>query len=312
MKKLFEVPREKCCRVIICSDTKIEADDQYAIVHALLTPSFIIEGIVATHFSKSSSVKNGYVNGSTMEKSYDEIIKILKLMDLKDAIPVYHGAETYLQENDVSIKSEGASFILEKSKEKSDLPLYILCLGAITDLACAYLLEKNIEDKFTILWIGGNNYPKGGAECNLSQDIIAANIIFSSNISLWQIPLQAYRNIRVSIAELLLKVKPFGEIGNYLYKQLIEFNNERAKTEKWLKGESWCLGDSLAISLLIDEDIGCYSMQKAPFVLDDCTYVSNESNENNRLILVYDYVDSRFTLEDFFSKLELYTKQNNF
>lgn len=31
-------------RVIICSDAKNEADDQYALVHALLSKKFIIKG----------------------------------------------------------------------------------------------------------------------------------------------------------------------------------------------------------------------------------------------------------------------------
>ena len=37
-------------RVIINTDAKNEADDQYAIVHALLTPSFELHGIIPAHF----------------------------------------------------------------------------------------------------------------------------------------------------------------------------------------------------------------------------------------------------------------------
>jgi len=40
----FRVPDPKRIRLLIDTDAKNEADDQYAIVHALLTPRFINRG----------------------------------------------------------------------------------------------------------------------------------------------------------------------------------------------------------------------------------------------------------------------------
>jgi inosine-uridine nucleoside N-ribohydrolase len=52
MKQLdITFPREKMTRVIINTDAKNEADDQYAIVHALLTPSFELHGIIAANIA---------------------------------------------------------------------------------------------------------------------------------------------------------------------------------------------------------------------------------------------------------------------
>ena len=42
-------------RVIIDTDAKNEADDQFAIVHALLSPSLEVRGLVAAHFGASRS-----------------------------------------------------------------------------------------------------------------------------------------------------------------------------------------------------------------------------------------------------------------
>ena len=42
------MPPEKRARVILDTDAKNEADDQYAIVHALLTPKSQIFGLVST------------------------------------------------------------------------------------------------------------------------------------------------------------------------------------------------------------------------------------------------------------------------
>jgi hypothetical protein len=42
MKMPFEVPEQKQLRVIVNTDTKCEADDQYAIVHAALSAAKVV------------------------------------------------------------------------------------------------------------------------------------------------------------------------------------------------------------------------------------------------------------------------------
>ncbi len=66
----FNIPKEKWKRVIIDTDAKNEVDDQFALAHALLTPSFDIRGIIATHFGEDKSQ-------TSMMDSYDEIQKVL-------------------------------------------------------------------------------------------------------------------------------------------------------------------------------------------------------------------------------------------
>ena len=62
----YTVPNEKMIRVIIDTDAKNEADDQYAIVHTLLSPRFANRGIVAAHFGDKKSK-------TSMEDSFREI-----------------------------------------------------------------------------------------------------------------------------------------------------------------------------------------------------------------------------------------------
>ena len=47
-----------------------------------------------------------------------------------------------------------------------------------------------------------------------------------SNIPLWQVPRNVYSTIRVSIAELATKVKPYGKVEDYLFQRLYDFNFE--------------------------------------------------------------------------------------
>ena len=49
-KLRFQVPVKKQFRMIVDTDAKNEADDQFAIAHHLMTPMFEVKGIIATHF----------------------------------------------------------------------------------------------------------------------------------------------------------------------------------------------------------------------------------------------------------------------
>ena len=76
-------------RVIIDTDAKNEADDQFAIVHALLSPSLDIRGLIAAHFGTSRSERS-------MEESREEIDLLLHLTGLEQNVTVANGARAAL------------------------------------------------------------------------------------------------------------------------------------------------------------------------------------------------------------------------
>ena len=100
----FTVPELKKKRVIIHSDVKNEADDHFAIMHHLLTPSIEVKGIVAGHFEwmasmipmfakmrgisleqfEASSRGMFRARGTSMELSYEEGKKLLDLAEIDD------------------------------------------------------------------------------------------------------------------------------------------------------------------------------------------------------------------------------------
>lgn len=55
----FDVPEDKKVRVVVDTDAKNEADDQFAIVQAILTPKFRLEGIVAAHYKAGFAAQYG-------------------------------------------------------------------------------------------------------------------------------------------------------------------------------------------------------------------------------------------------------------
>jgi purine nucleosidase len=309
---LYKVPANKKVRVIIDTDAYAEADDQFAIVHALLTPKFDVVGIIAEQFGN-------YNYENSMEKSYEEIKRILQLMDLDGKIPVFRGAEKALTDEKTAAVSEGAKFIIEEAMKEDDRPLFVLNMGAITNLASSYLMKPEIGDKLLAVWIGGGPYPVGHMDFNSANDINAANVIISSTVELWQIPLTAYTMMEVTFHELFERVKPCGKIGNYLVENLLRVNDiecasnfdflpfaknasKAAKTMIIRSGEGWSLGDSPSVGVLITPQTKHSEVRRAQRMNPDGTY--GEYVSENRTIRVYHSIDSRVILEDMVAKIK--------
>lgn len=292
----FKIPEGKRVRLIINTDAKNEADDQYAIVHALLSPKFDNRGIIAAHFGEEKS-------STSMMDSYNEIIKILDLMNFPREL-AYKGAEHKIPNTRTPVKSEGAKLIIEEAMKNDDAPLYVIFLGPLTDMASAYLMEPAIARRLTCIWIGGGKYPEGGYEYNLSNDIDAARVVMDSEIPLWQIPRDVYTQNIVSLAELQYKVYPCGELGKYLFEQLEEHAHTSFGRTTWRTGEYWCLGDSPAVGVLLFPHVYDFEWIPAPTITETMNYIPNKLN---RPIKVFKRIDSRFIMEDFYAKLAMFT-----
>lgn len=326
LKKLgYTVPESKKKRVIVHSDVKNEADDHFAIMQHLLTPSIDVKGIVAGHFEfMAANIPNlakmqgiseedieerakDYITprGTSMDASYEEGKKLLELAQIDD-VPLIKGSKYEISDRKNLPESEGADFIIEEAMKEEDTPLYVALLGCTTDLAIAYLKEPKIADKVTAIWIGGGDYPNGGFEFNMQQDVEAARILFESPMKIWQVPIGTYKTMEISLAELVRYIKPCGDIGAYLCEQMLEFNDKLGKMghqSPFPHGESWCIGDNPTVSVLLQgAERNCWHMEKAPFINDDLSYTPNPEGKEIR---VYDSVDTRLTISDLFAKLDL-------
>lgn len=301
MKYAFKVPENKKIRVIVHTDCKNEADDQFAVAHHLMTPRFDVRGIVAAHFWKNPQE---YGELGTAQASYDEVLKVLDLMDLSGTVPVALGAPKALDDEFTPIDSEGAQLIINEAMKDEKRPLYLCCQGSLTDVASALLMKPEIADRMTVIWVGGADYPKGGFEFNLMMDQNAVNVVFSSKVEVWQIPMSLYKIMAVSLSELQLKVYPCGKIGKYLFEQMTAFNEYAATYDMlWPQGEIWGLGDQASIAVLMEElEKTSYDLVPAPRIAEDMTYILDT---DNRPIRVYTSLDARLTLEDFFAKLKI-------
>lgn len=292
--QLVNVEPSQRKRVLILSDVTNEADDPFAIVHAVLSPSLEVRGIVATHYVRPGSTK----------ESYDAAVELARLLHVEGEIPVVCGAEGPLAALPEGVPlSDGARLLVEEALRNDPRHLYVLVFGALTEVAEALAAEPRIEDKITVVFVGGAPYPDGGREANLTHDIDAARAVFASNVKLWQLTSQAYREMVVPIAWLARRVAPLGELGAHLYQRVVDFNEQNA-SKFWVLPDVWSLGDNVAVAAVLYDFYMHSEERPAPAIAEDGTYLLG----NERPIRVYEHVDARLIMDDLLCKLELFAQ----
>ena len=313
-KNHFDHAIQTRCRVIIDNDFGGDPDGLFQLAHHLLSPTVEIRGIIG-----SIQYENGFYGypGNT-DYSCKQATDLLKTMDLADKYLVVKGGEKAFEDILIPRESEGAKIIIKEAmRDDTDLPLFVICGAGLTNIASAYLMEPKIAEKLTLVWIGGTEYeglasPPPGAskhwEYNTGIDPIACQVIYNkSNIPIWQVPRNAYRQALVSYSELLIKVKNQGKTGKFLMERLDDL---LIRSEKML-GEAYVLGDNpltlltaLQSSWEVDPSSSEYVLKPIPKVDEKGFF--HEQNEG-RNIRVYDQLDVRLMFEDLFAKLNLFS-----
>jgi inosine-uridine nucleoside N-ribohydrolase len=288
-------------RVLVNTDAKNEADDQYAIVHALLSPTLDVRGIVPAHFGTERST-------ASMAESRAEVDLVLQLMGRDGRVTVADGAPAAIPDAATPAPSPGADLILAESKLASDDdPLFVAFLGPLTDMATAILTDPAIVDRpVVVVWIGGVgygadwNYP--AVEFNLRNDIAAANVVFDSGITVWQVPATVYSMVSVGYAELEERIGGTSKLADYLIEQLVEWN--AAHHPEPIEHRS--LGDSPAISLILNPRGGVFRTIPAPRFSLEGGYLPGSGHP----IRVCETVDVRYLLEDMFAKIRKFGRDS--
>ena len=284
----YTVPEYKKVRVIVSTDAACEADDPFAIAHALLSPKLDVKAVIAEHFMSEGSV----------DKSYAAATKLLTLM--KSDVPVLHG-QVWPKDGKLS---EGTQFIIDEARKDDPRRLFVLLMGASTTAADALRAAPDIHDKLTLVTIGGRGYRENHTtfrEFNWGNDPDAINYILrDTKVEVWQIPASGYGSIRTSLAMLQQRLVPCGEVGAYLLRQMDEYNN--GPCAGWTAGESWSLGDNPSVAVVIDDCAGRSQWENA-WLIDPETNYTEEVPD--RKIRIYHTMNSHFVLEDLFAKLQL-------
>ena len=203
-------------RMVMDTDTYNEIDDQFALVYALLSPERITcEAIYAApfHNQRSSGPEDG------MLRSYEEIGRVLDRLGRAPEGLVYQGATAWLPAIDQPVPSAAVDDLIARARSDDDGPLYVVAIGAITNIASALLAAPDIAERIVVVWLGGQPLDwHHTREFNLSQDLLASRALFDSGVALVRVPcLNVAEHLRTTQAEMERFVKGQGAIGDYLF-----------------------------------------------------------------------------------------------
>lgn len=136
--------------VVIDTDTYNEIDDQFALAYLIKSDEKLnLKAIYAAPFFNQKS--SGPADG--MEKSYQEILRVLTLMgkeDLKDV--VFRGSTQYMPSEEEPVLSDASKDLAARAMEYTEEnPLYVIAIGAITNVSSALLMKPEIKDRIVLI-----------------------------------------------------------------------------------------------------------------------------------------------------------------
>lgn len=246
----LNVPKGKI-DVVLDTDAFNEIDDQFAISYMIKsTEKLNVKAIYAAPFlnENSTSAKDG------MEKSYDEILKLLKLAQREDiSKSVFKGSDKYLDNEETPVISDAAKHLSELAKSYSPQnPLYVVEIATITTIASAILLNPEIAENLVVVWLGGHAFSfDNTAEFNMVQDIAAARVIYKSKAAFVQLPcMGVVDSFRISKPELIGWLKGKNALSDYLAEYSINAADSYALGKPW----SRVIWDVTAVAWLLNDD----------------------------------------------------------
>ncbi|MGI6572155.1 MAG: nucleoside hydrolase [Fermentimonas sp.] len=264
-------------RMVLDTDTYNEVDDQFALAYALLSPEKLkVEAIYAApfHNARSESPADG------MEKSYQEILRLLEFMNVPSEGLVYRGSTGYLQDITRPIRSEAALDLVSKALASSpEDPLYVVPIGCITNIASAILIEPRIINNIVVVWLGGNglDWPTQ-REFNLMQDVLAAQVVLNSGVPLVITPCRpVVSHFHTTLPELAHYLKDKNPLSNYLYEIVAGYNAQNL--DAWSK-EIW---DVVAIAWLVNPSWVPTNLVHSPILTDQVTYSKDSARHFIRM-----------------------------
>ena len=308
-------------RAIMDNDFGGDPDGLFALTHLVLSPSVEVAGIIGSHLHAGDFFDRSRNQADNAAKKAAELLSVLHM---ENKFPIVAGADTAMANDNTPVKSKAVDLIIKEAlRSDTKLPLYIVCGASLTEVASAILTNPQIAGKFTLVWIGGPEYPDlahpppnaDAIEYNLNIDLQAARSIFNhSSVKLWQIPRDAYRQALIPYSEFELKIASQGRIGQYLGHTIENLLATMQRFQNNL-GEAYILGDSPLVLVTAlqspwqpDPSSSFYSEKPCPDINDQGQYVPNSSGRNIR---VYYKLDIGLMFNDFFSKLELYNRSGS-
>lgn len=284
-------------QAVVDSDTYNEIDDQFAVSYAMLSPERMeIEAIYAApfHNERSNSARDG------MEKSYEEILRILGRLGKPSVGFAHKGSDRFMEGPTKPVESPAARDLIRKALEPRTGPLYVITIGAPTNVSSALLMEPRILNRIVVVWLGGQPFDFPTArEFNLYQDIHASRVLYDSGVALVDVPTRnVSEHLRTTVPEVNAHLRGKSSIADYLASEYEKFTNERLPNPEFpLSRVIW---DISTVAWLVNPSWVPSSVVPSPVLTDDFKY---KREAGRHPVRVATYVDRDRVFNDLFRKL---------
>lgn len=291
--------------MVLDTDTYNEIDDQFALTYAMLSPERLnLQAVYAAPFLNDRAKSPG----RGMEKSYAEILEVFRRMGQKPAGKVFRGSKRWMKDGG-AVESEAVRDLIARANARpaDGPPLYVVAIGAITNIASALSLAPEIIDKIVVVWLGGHpHYWPHTHEFNLGQDLPASQWVFNCGVPFIHVPCQnVAQKLRTTVSEMRQFVAGKGKIGDFLFKRFAEYEEyETPKKMKWNGGRpiAYCkeIWDVATIAWLVDPAWCPSHLTASPILTEQVTW---SADPRRHLIRVVDDLNRDAIFGDLFTKL---------
>ena len=259
-------------RVVIDTDAANEIDDQFALAWALLAPEQLrVQALYAAPFSfahrhaatpqLSRELPPFHPPAVGMQRSFDEIVRVFEALRLPHAGRVFRGSEHYLASPDEAVMSEAVEHLiaLARTMPEDGEPLYVVAIGAVTNVASALVAAPDIARRIVVVWTSGypTHAPHINFSLNMEQDMAASRVVFGGGVPLVYLPgFHVGAQLRLSLPELERHVRPCGAIGEHLHHRYTHnpLSDLAGIDDVRRPGFSWVIWDLICIAWLLDPD----------------------------------------------------------
>jgi len=294
--KRLQHPEEKL-HMVLDTDTYNEVDDQFALAYAALSgEKLILDAVYAAPFinERAETEEEG------MEKSYAEILRILSMLELAEYPAVYKGSRHFMPDSNTPVVSNAAEDLVKRAIERTDEdPLYVVAIGAPTNVASAILMEPEIIRRIVVLWLGGQALEcEDARDFNLKQDIYASHVLLDSGVPLVLFPCERVTtHLLTTVPELKYYLQGKNRLASYLV-EIVE--NYKGNSYGWSK----VIWDVVTVAWLLSSDWVPTKLIPSPILTDQYTWKLDPKRD---IIRYAYYLHKDPIFADLFSKI---SKQN--
>ena len=281
---LADLKSDRIKKAVLDTDAFNEIDDQFAIVYSYFSEKIDLQAIYAAPFFNDNST--GYEDG--MEKSYEEILRVVECCEKNSTVPVLKGSRTTITNSGCAVDSEAADHLIKLAHESDEI-IYVMAIGAITNIASAILKDPSIANKICIIWLAAKqtHFPDV-AEFNLDQDYKAGQIVMNSGAPLLLCP--AFNVVCALGARigLIRELKGHNPAAEYVYNLGEGYFKGAGEPSDWLR----ILWDIAAPAIIDNPACAEIEIITAPVFTDSKTYAFDSTRHQ---IMMLNSIDRETT-----------------